>query len=293
MYHCFSGKKFLRLLFTDIAIIITVIGFIKFSGIDWSALDYGAEKDRIFLPVIMYHSIVDDKSKTNQYVVTPEIIENDMKYLKENGYETILTEDLLNYINNDFPLPEKPVMITLDDGFYNNSFYLIPLLEKYDMKAIISIVGNFTESASERDSHIPEYSYLTWQDISDISDCPYIEIGNHTYDMHSTSPRKGCSKISYETEEEYSKELFNDVGKLQSLLEKNSGVSPISFAYPFGYISRESIPILKRLGFKATFTCYEKPNYITKDADCLFGLNRYNRESGISTEQFMSKALKQ
>ena len=135
MYHCFSGKKFLKLIVIDITIIAMVVGFIKFSGIDWSALDYESEKDGIFLPVIMYHSIVDDSSKINQYTVTPEIIENDMKYLKNQGFETVLTEELLQYIENDVPLPEKPVMITLDDGFYNNFCYLVPLLEKYDMKA--------------------------------------------------------------------------------------------------------------------------------------------------------------
>lgn len=292
MYHCFSGKRFLKLIVIDITIIAMVAGFIKFSGIDWSALDYESEKDGIFLPVIMYHSIVDDSSKINQYTVTPEIIENDMKYLKNQGFETVLTEELVQYIENDVPLPEKPVMITLDDGFYNNFCYLVPLLEKYDMKAVVSVVGEFVDSASQHDAHVPEYSYLTWDDISEMSQHSCIEIGNHTYSMHSTDLRKGSSKLSYETPEQYSEIFFQDINKLQNLLETNSGVIPVSFAYPFGYISRESIPILKKSGIKATFTCYEKPNYIVKDSDCLFGINRYNRSGNISTEEFMNKALK-
>lgn len=292
MYHCFSGKRFLKLIVIDITIIAMVVGFIKFSGIDWSALDYESEKDGIFLPVIMYHSIVDDSSKINQYTVTPEIIENDMKYLKNQGFETVLTEELVQYIENDVPLPEKPVMITLDDGFYNNFCYLVPLLEKYDMKAVVSVVGEFVDSASQRDAHMPEYSYLTWDDISEMCQHSCIEIGNHTYAMHSTDLRKGSSKLSYETPEQYSEIFFQDINKLQNLLETNSGVIPVSFAYPFGYISRESIPILKKSGIRATFTCYEKPNYIVKDSDCLFGINRYNRSGNISTEEFMNKALK-
>ena len=292
MYHCFSGKRFLKLIVIDITIIAMVVGFIKFSGIDWSALDYESEKDGVFLPVIMYHSIVDDSSKINQYTVTPEIIENDMKYLKNQGFETVLTEELVQYIENDVPLPEKPVMITLDDGFYNNFCYLVPLLEKYDMKAVVSVVGEFVDSASQRDAHMPEYSYLTWDDISEMCQHSCIEIGNHTYAMHSTDLRKGSSKLSYETPEQYSEIFFQDINKLQNLLETNSGVIPVSFAYPFGYISRESIPILKKSGIRATFTCYEKPNYIVKDSDCLFGINRYNRSGNISTEEFMNKALK-
>lgn len=293
MYECFNGKKFIRLLIIDIAIIAVISGFIKFSGIDWSALDYENTDNRIFLPVIMYHSIVDDVSKVNDYVITPQSVENDLKYLSDNGYESVLTEDLINYIRHDKPLPDKPVMITLDDGFYNNELYLIPLLEKYDMKAVITVVGEFTDEASKHDAHVPEYSYLTWEDIADISDCPLIEIGNHTYSMHDNSSRKGCSKLSSETEEEYAEILAEDIGKLQSMLNNNSGTTPVSFAYPFGYISRESIPVLKKCGFLATFTCYEKPNYITKNPDCLYGLNRYNRSGKLSTEEFMRKLLKE
>jgi peptidoglycan/xylan/chitin deacetylase (PgdA/CDA1 family) len=294
MYHCLNIQKFLKFIITDAVIIVVLALFIKFSGINWSALNYEYENEKgIFLPVIMYHSIVDDSSKECQYVVTPETIENDMKYLKEHGYETILTEDLVNYISEDKPLPEKPVMITLDDGFYNNVYYLLPLLEKYDMKAIISVVGKFVDEASEHDAHNPDYSYLTWKDISDISDSPHFEIGNHTYDMHSTSSRKGCSMLYNESTEEYSEILYADLGKLQSLLETNVHIKPVAFAYPFGYISRESIPVLQELGFIATFNCYEKPNYITKDLKCLYGLNRYNRASGISTQQFMEKLLKE
>ncbi len=290
MYRCFNSKKFLRLFITDLAVIISLIFFTKYSGIDWSALEYD-NREGIFMPVIMYHSIVDDVSRVNEYVVTPETIEKDMKYLKDNGYETVLTDDLINYIENDVPLPQKPVMITLDDGFYNNAYYLVPLLEKYDMKAVISIVGEYCDSASERDAHIPEYSYLTWEDISDISENPRIEIGNHTYSMHTNNSRKGCSKLLYETEEEYSEILFEDISKLQNKLSSEADLFPISFAYPFGYISRESIPVLKDLGIKATFTCYEKPNYIIKNPQCLYGLDRYNRDGNISTEAFMEKAL--
>lgn len=293
MYKCFNGKKVIRLIVIDIAVIAAISGFVKFSGIDWSALNCCGTESGIFLPVIMYHSIVDDPSMVNDYVITPQEIENDLKYLSENGYETILTKDLTEYIENDIPLPQKPVMITLDDGFYNNEFYLLPLLEKYDMQAIISVVGEFSEEASHHDAHVPKYSYLTWQDISDISKSPHIEIGNHTYSMHNNNSRKGCSKLSYETEEEYSAVLSADIEKLQNMLTDYSGTAPVSFAYPYGSISRESIPILKKAGFAVTFTCYERPNYITKNTNCLYGLNRYNRSGKMTTEEFMKKLLKE
>ena len=287
MYKCYNIKNFLKFSLITVFIAVSIFSATKIKFI-FSSAEYN--DDKIFLPVIMYHSIHEGASA--EYSVTPQQIESDLKYLKDNGYNSVSAQQLVDYTYSRGELPEKPVMITLDDGFYNNFCYLVPLLEKYDMKAVISVVGEFVDSASQRDAHMPEYSYLTWDDISEMSRHSCIEIGNHTYAMHSTDLRKGSSKLSYETPEQYSEILFQDINKLQNLLETNSGVIPVSFAYPFGYISRESIPILKKSGIKATFTCYEKPNYIVKDSDCLFGINRYNRSGNISTEEFMNKALK-
>jgi peptidoglycan/xylan/chitin deacetylase (PgdA/CDA1 family) len=250
------------------------------------------DSEKVFLPVIMYHSILPDTSQSTEFIVTPETIENDLKYLKENGYETVLPVDLVNFVDYNVPLPKKPVMITLDDGNYNNISYLFPILEKYDMCANINIVGEYSEFFSENgEEHIEKYSYLTWEDITALSKTGRIEIGNHTYNLHSNNERRGCSKFSYETESEYRKLLFSDIGKLQNVLYEKCSLKPTTFAYPFGYISDESIPVLKEMGFRVTLTCYEKPNYITRDSDCLYGINRYNRPNNLSTEKFMSKIL--
>ena len=80
--------------------------------------------------------------------------------------------------------------------------------------------------------------------------------------------------------------------ELQSLLASQVQIRPVVFTYPFGYVCRESIPVIRSMGFLATLTCYEELNWITRDPDCLYGLGRYNRPYGITTEQYMQKALK-
>lgn len=285
MYISVKTGKFLKIFLCDIVMIIFA-AVITFTGSDkWRAL----EEESIFVPIIMYHSIHD--SNLGGYVVSPETVEEDLKYLKENGYTAVSVEDIVNYVYNYDPLPEKPVVITADDGFYNNIEYLLPLLEKYDMRATISVVGYYSEITAPNDPHIPEYSYMTWEDIKEADESGLIEFGNHTYNMHSRKDRQGCSKLSYESEEEYVKEFKEDVGLMQTLMKVNTGITPSVFAYPYGYISKESVPLLKEMGFTAALNCFEKPNYISHDESCLFSLNRYNRPSGISTEAFMEKAL--
>lgn len=288
MYNCYNLKKFLVLIFCDF-MIISFLCLIFHMRSDVSA---DPPEKGIFLPVAMYHSILENTSKSQDFIVTPTTLENDLKYLKENGFETVLPRDLIAYIDYDEPLPEKPVMLTFDDGNYNNLYYLLPLLEKYDMQAVISIVGEYSEFFSTNgEEHIKQYSYLTWDDIDILEKSGRIEIANHTYDLHSSKDRKGCSKFAYESKKDYTKMLTEDLSKLQNTLAIKSDCIPRTFAYPFGYISKESLPVLKALGFRVSLSCYEKPNYITKESDCLFPLNRYNRPNNLTTAQYMAKLL--
>lgn len=288
MYKCYNPKRFFELLFIDaIIFIICAVFFCVGKAVLKSSADNSSDSP-VFLPVIMYHSICE--RTPNEYIVTPQQVESDLSWLKENGYTSVSAQELIEYTQGSGSLPDKPVLITLDDGFYNNLSEFLPLLEKYDMKAIISIVGKYTNDNATADPHVSNYSYLTWEDISELLDSGRIEIGNHTYDLHSVkTERKGCVKLSYETDEEYADLFSADIGRLQTDMICSTGNASVVFAYPFGSISRESQPILKDMGFMMTLTCYESPNYITRDPDCLFGINRYNRSGLYSTNEFMKK----
>ena len=248
------------------------------------------EADGVSLPILMYHSVLKDKSRAGKYVVSPDTLEQDMLYLKDRGYTTVVMEDLINYVENGVPLPEKPVMLTFDDGHLNNKTYVYPLLQKHGMKAVISIVGEYTELFSNTPDPNPAYAYLTWDDIREMSGSGVVEFQSHSYALHNEKPRKGAAKKRGENTAAYQKMLTDDLSKLQDCLAQKSGITPTTFTYPFGAISKDSTSVVKALGFKASLSCYEKPNCITRDPDCLYELNRYNRANGLSTEKFMKKA---
>jgi peptidoglycan/xylan/chitin deacetylase (PgdA/CDA1 family) len=246
------------------------------------------EEKPVFLPVIMYHSV--HEGTPSEYAVTPEQVRNDLRWLNEHGYRSVTALQLAEYTEGKGELPEKPVLITLDDGFYNNLSDFLPVLEEAEMTAIVSIVGKYTSQVAAADPHVPAYSYLTWEDVRGLIASGRIEIGNHTYDMHSIKgARRGCAKIPGETAEEYSAALMRDVGLLQTEIHLNTGSTPIAFAYPFGSVCQESGAVLRECGIKMTLTCYERPNYITRDPGCLYGIFRYNRSGLYSTEEFMEK----
>lgn len=243
------------------------------------------------VPIIMYHSVLKSAKKQTKYIVTPSQLESDLLWLKNNGYTTVFIGDLINYVYNNVDLPEKPVVITFDDGYYNNLTYLYPLLTKYNMKASISLVGSYSEEFSKTMDLNPAYAHLTWDNVKQMQESGLVEFLNHSYNMHSNDVRKGSSIIKGEDKDKYKALFTSDVMKLQELLSLNCGITPQAYTYPFGYICSEAESILKELGFLATLSCYEKVNYITKDPNCLYQLRRFNRSSTLSTEGFMKKIV--
>lgn len=253
-----------------------------------AALLYSAAPEgSITLPVVMYHGLLKDERYHNKFFISPKQFEKDLKYFRENGYETVFIKDLISYVDHGIPLPEKPVLITFDDGFYNTYVYAYPLLREFNMKAVISIIGNLTDKATLIKDENPAYSYLTWDKVKEMGASGYFEIQNHSYDMHDNSTgRRGAMQKSGESTEQYRQALEEDVGQFQDQIFEMTGQRPTTFTYPYGFISNNSTDILKSMGFRASLSCAEGINYITRDPDCLYRLKRVNRTPRDSSEQF-------
>lgn len=246
----------------------------------------------IFLPIIMYHSLLKDTSLQNDYTVSPELFEDDLKYLKDNNYNTINVNDLIDYVYNDKALPEKCIMLTFDDGYYNNYYYAFPLLKKYECKAVISPIASMTELYTENNEISVSYGHITVDNIKEMVESGLVEIQNHSYDMHKLKPRMGVSKKKGETYDSYKLNIEKDITTAQNYLKDNTGISPPCFVYPFGAKSEDTEKIIKELGFKCTLTCTEKPNYISKSEESLINLGRYRRDNGESMEALLNKINK-
>ena len=241
------------------------------------------------VPILMYHSVCDNPRVQGNYRISPEMFEKDLAYLQEKGYTAIHVADLAAYVYEGTALPDNPVILTLDDGYLNNLTTVLPLLEQYDMCATVSVVGAFTETFSETPDRNPLYAYLTWEDVRTLSESGRVEIGNHTYGMHEIGARRGCMPVQGESEDGYRQTLKDDLEKLQEALKTRSGVTPLVFTYPYGFISDASYPILREMGFLAALSCYERINYITGEPEQLYRLGRFNRPPHLSTKAFMEK----
>ncbi len=253
---------------------------------------FATVEDEVYkLPVIMYHSILNEGTNQGDYVVSLQKFESDILYLKNNGFETVTVNDLVAYVYDGKPLPKKPVMITFDDGFYNNILYAGQILERYGMKGVLSVVGSYTEEFTKSGDKNPAYAYISATDIEKIQSLGVFEIQNHSYDMHKITAegigsiiKKGENSIAYRDR------FCLDTVKMQKLLMK-MGINSYCYTYPYGKYCTQSEEYIRKLGFRASLSCDEGINYINRDPECLYLLKRYNRSGGHYTEAFFSKIL--
>lgn len=272
------------------AIISTLVVILVISNITSNAEEAESCNCEKRLPILMYHLILKNPGNSNKFIVPQNAFEEDLKYIKNHGYTTILVQDLIDYTENKKDLPDKPILLTFDDGAFNNYLYAFPLAKKYEAKFVFSPIAKEAERYTTTHDENPTYSHANWGKISEMSKSGLVEIQNHTYNMHSNKKsRIGCTKKRSESNEEYKQKLSEDIKKSQELISKNTGFTPTAFFYPYGAKSDCSEEILKSLGFKATFLCESKVNIISRNPECLFGLKRFIRPPGVPTEKIFSK----
>ena len=245
-----------------------------------------AAEDGVRVPIIMYHQISSDRRLWGKYVIPAETLREDFEYIKSAGYTPVTVADIINHVNGLSRLPEKPIVISFDDGQLSMLTIVLPMLEEFGFCAVMSIVGSLCELYTENGDRCERYAYLARGDLKTLAESGRVELGNHTYNLHSLSKRRGMSRLKGEIEADYSEMLRNDILRTQQLIFDSSGSRPQTVAYPYGIHSDLAEQVLHEVGIAATLSCAQRVNIITESPDCLYDLGRFNRPYGKSSEVF-------
>lgn len=215
-------------------IILTILFVILAGMIDIVAQYQKKDSTNTKIPILLYHDfkiIVPDSDPDNfNYINTPQSFDENMKTLLENQYTFISFQELYDALNGEFDLPSKPILITMDDGYYSNYELVYPILKKYNLKASIFIV---TDNIGKE---INEKKYLTWEQCIEMQNSGLVEIFSHSkkHVFYNRFPGK---------------EIYYDVKESYKNIEKFIGRKTIKvFAYPYGASTNETVLILKLLG---------------------------------------------
>ncbi|MDE6372787.1 MAG: hypothetical protein K2L61_04515 [Clostridia bacterium] len=83
------------------------------------------------LTILMYHNTLAKGKKQSVYCINQDNLRKDFEYLKNNGFNVISCNSLIEYVDNGVALPDKAVILTFDDGYLNNITYALPLREEF------------------------------------------------------------------------------------------------------------------------------------------------------------------
>jgi peptidoglycan/xylan/chitin deacetylase (PgdA/CDA1 family) len=217
------------------------------------------------VPIFLYHYVEElpagaDEIRQN-LTVSPAEFAAQLQYLADNGYHTITLEHLYYHLWEGLPLPEKPVVLTFDDGYRDAYEVVFPLLKRYGFVGTFFI---FTAPVEE-----DNLSYLTWSMIEEMS-WSGMEIASHG------QRHVGVAGLSNET-------LMKEVHESKLKIESRIGRPVHFFCYPYGVYDTAAIAALQSSGYWGAVTTYPSRQHVRGG---LYQLGRFRMGPGMWTAGF-------
>jgi peptidoglycan/xylan/chitin deacetylase (PgdA/CDA1 family) len=185
------------------------------------------------VPVLCYHQIREwkstDSKNAKDFITSPATFRYQIKMLADSGYNSILPDQLYNYLMYGDELPENPVMITFDDNDLTQYSEANPVLKEFGFKGVYFIMT----------VTIGRPRYMSKSQLKELSDEGNI-IASHTWDHHNVRQYKG-------------EDWVTQIEKPSKVLEEITGKKVEYFAFPFGAWNEAALPELEKRGMKASF----------------------------------------
>lgn len=258
-----------------------------------SEMNFGTTGTTPYIPVLMYHILLEDQN--NSISVDPLRFKEQMSAIKEAGYSTITDYELANHLKDNTKLPEKPILITFDDGYKSVFTEAFPILKDLDMKATVYVIASRTfETPSTL--HPEEYEKFTWPEARLMQGTVMVQA--HTWDSHykkndehnelrGVLTGRMSIESGLETQEEFEKRVFADLLLSKKTIEEKMGYDVITLAYPYGDYSTDTIRLAQVAGYKMAFTV--ESGLVNRETDEHFELDRITADGAFSGEQLLAK----
>lgn len=234
----------------------------------------------VSLPVLMYHHIAEEVP--NDMTVSPARFEEQIAALTEDGWHAVSIAQLIDYVDHGTPLPDKPVLITFDDGYTSNLELAAPILERHGQHAVIFVIGlNAGQELYPHTGELLSPPRFALEDAIPYLNSGVLELQSHTYDLHQLvsygiSGRDGVLPLPDEAEDDYRRTLLLDAQTQQTLFAQHLNIQLTALAYPFGFWSECSESLAGETGFRVTLTTQAGSNRIQEHKpQTLRLLNRY------------------
>lgn len=243
------------------------------------------------VPIILYHHIAD--SGEGEAIIQEDVFLSHLDAIAQAGYETVSFDQLTAYVEKGVPLPEKPIVISFDDGYLSNYDIAWPALKERNMQGTIFVIGCSVGMTTYKETGVPIIPHFSYTQAQEMIDSGAISIQPHTYNMHQYLPleppggRVGCTQREGETEVDYRQALTQDFTTAAEQLKDNTTETATVLSYPFGLYSESSEAISAQLGFQISLTTHMEQAHLVKgDMNSLRLLGRFSIDDCTPEELF-------
>ena len=253
--------------------------------------------------VLAYHSVVDESAAENQKHYFPQTISaqtliKHFNWLKENGYNVISWQQVIDAENGKDTLPDNAVLLSFDDGYETMYNVVFPLLKAYNYPAVFAPVTGWLDTPADQkiayaDKMLDRSVFATWSQVKEMEQSGLVEVASHTHDMHKgVNANPAGSKIpaaivpeykngQYETKESYQKRLLEDFKHSSQTIFNHIGKKPRIIVWPYGQFNDIAVETAKQTDMPYHFSLGEK--LINKVGDRHIGRLLLNTETDLAT----------
>jgi peptidoglycan/xylan/chitin deacetylase (PgdA/CDA1 family) len=192
-----------------------------------------------FMPVLCYHGFGPERPK-DLYSFSPQRFEQELSWLKTAGYRSVTLEQIGAFCRGEQAgLPDKPVCITIDDGYRSGLTVAADLLEKYGFRAVYFVVADQAGVSK---------NYLSFEDMRQLLKRGF-EIG-----LHSASHANLAKIKKKESVEQYQQRLEKEIVAAKLTIEQGLGQKIVSMSYPYGAYNDTVVKTVKKAGLSLGFS---------------------------------------
>lgn len=201
------------------------------------------------VPVLCYHQF--SETEINKMTVTRSAFEQQMRFLKDEGYSVITLDQLLDFIEFKGDLPSKAIVITIDDGWRSTYDIAYPILKQYGYPATLFVYTDLIMGGTKT---------LDWDLIRELS-LNGIDVQGHTK-THSDLTQKAAQ----ESMKDYLERVTRELTESAAVIQNKMGKKVIYLAYPYGETNSLVVAVAKKLGYRGAFTVERGGNPFFVDA---------------------------
>jgi poly-beta-1,6-N-acetyl-D-glucosamine N-deacetylase len=209
----------------------------------------------------------------DQYAISTHNLAGHFDWLYAHGYHVISLQQLIDARSKQLPLPEKPVLLTFDDGLRSAYTRVFPLLKAYHYPAVIALVGAWVDLPADKKVDFgPRFftrdDFLSWDQVREMQSSGLIEVASHSYDLHrgilanpqgnmipaAIVPAYEPGTRQYETNAEYAERILADLRESSQEIAAHLGTTPRAIMWPYGGYTPAGDRIATSLGLTVSFT---------------------------------------